>query len=82
MYDPRECTLPDVGIVNIKDSETGRTGWVNTSSSRMRGEYEQWFRDAQVSRERLLNRYNVDNVSIATCDDYVKGLLKLFRSAK
>ena len=82
VFDPRECTIPDIGIVNIKDSETGRAQWVNTSSERTRSSYEQWFRQAQVSRERLLNRYSVDNVSIATCDDYVTGLLKLFRTTK
>lgn len=36
VYDPRERTIPDVGLVNVKDSETGRTAWVNTSSAKVR----------------------------------------------
>lgn len=37
IYDPRERVVPDVGLVNVKDSETGESAWVNTSSARARG---------------------------------------------
>lgn len=79
VYDPRERNIPDIGLVNIKDSETGRTAWVNTSDRKMRLAYEEWFRNMEQSSSRLFMKYNVDKVSIAVDDDYVKGLMALFK---
>lgn len=78
VYDRRERTLPPVGIVHIRDVESGEEGWVNTSSPRMRRRYATWQEDTERERRRLLNRYQVDSVSIATDEDYVKGLMALF----
>ncbi len=80
VYDPTEKSLPDVGLVNIKDSETGRTAWVNTSSGRMRREYEQWFAGLRERENRLLMKYNIDRVSVGVNEDYVLALQKLFQS--
>ena len=80
VYDPRERTIPDMGMVNIKDSETGRTAWVNTSDRRMRRAYEDWFRNVENISSRLCLKYNIDKVSIALNDDYVKGLMSLFKN--
>jgi len=79
VYDPRERTIPDVGLVHVKDSETGRDAWVNTSSAKMRDRYEKWFSDAVDLSSRLFVKYHVDNVSIATNQDYVKGLMTFFQ---
>jgi uncharacterized protein (DUF58 family) len=78
VYDPRERVLPDVGLVHVKDSETGRAAWVNTSSRGTRAAYEKWFRTASESASRLFNRYQVDSVDTATGEDYVKNLIALF----
>ena len=80
VYDPRERCIPDVGLVNIKDSETGRTAWVNTSDKKMRLAYEEWFRNVGQTSSRLFMKYNVDKVSIAVDEDYVKGLMTLFKN--
>ena len=80
VYDPRERSIPDIGLVNIKDSETGRTAWVNTSDRKMRLAYEEWFRNLEQTSSRLFMKYNVDKVSIAVDDDYVKGLMTLFKN--
>ncbi len=80
VYDPRERNIPDVGLVNVKDSETGRTAWVNTSDRKVRLAYEEWFRNVEQSSSRLFMKYNVDKVSIALDDDYVKGLMSLFKN--
>jgi len=79
VYDPREETIPSVGIVHVKDSETGESGWINTSSRRVRDSYAGWFRNIAEAQKHLFNRYQVDSVSIATGDDYVRGLLSLFQ---
>ena len=78
VYDPRERTIPDVGLVHVKDSESGRGAWINTSSRATRAAYEQWFRTASESAVRLFNRYQVDSVDTATDQDYVKNLIALF----
>ncbi len=78
VYDPRERTIPDVGLVHVKDSETGKGAWVNTSSRSTRAAYEQWFRTASESAAKLFNRYQVDSVDTATDEDYVKNLIALF----
>jgi len=80
VYDPRERSLPSVGLIHIKDSETGDTGWVNTSSRKVRAAYEEWFRNVESSADRLFMKYNVDKVSIALGEDYVKGLITLFKN--
>ena len=78
VYDPRERTIPDVGLVHVKDSETGKGAWVNTSSRSTRAAYEQWFRTASESAAKLFNRYQVDSMDTATDEDYVKNLIALF----
>ena len=78
VYDPRERTLPDVGLVHIKDSESGEAAWVNTGSKAVREEYARWQEQVSEREKALLSRYRVDSVSIATNEDYVKGLMGLF----
>ena len=78
VFDPRERSLAPVGLINVKDSETGRSAWVNTDSSATRRAYSQWFSDLARSEEQLFNRYKVDHVDISTDSDYVKGLMALF----
>ena len=80
VYDPRERSIPDIGLVNIKDSETGESAWVNTSDRKMRLAYEEWFRNVEESSKKLFMKYNVDKVSIAVDEDYVKGLMALFKN--
>ena len=78
VHDPREQSLPDVGLVNVRDLETGSGSWINTSSSRVRNAYAAWYRDVAAKEKSIFNRYKVDSVDIATNDDYVKGLMTLF----
>ena len=80
VYDPRERSIPDIGLVHVKDSETGKGAWVDTSDRRVRTAYEDWFRNVGQTSSRLFMKYNVDKVSIALDDDYVKGLMTLFKN--
>ena len=66
IYDPRERVVPDVGLVNVKDSETGESAWVNTSSRKMREAYAQATRNADDKALKLLRRYQIDSVDIST----------------
>lgn len=78
VYDRRERSIPDVGLVHVKDSETLKDAWIDTSSKRVRQAYMRWFSDMSESASRLFLKYKVDNVSIATDEDYVKGLMTFF----
>ena len=80
VYDPRDRSIPDIGLIHIKDSETGQAAWVNTSDKKMRKAYEDWFRTLEQTADRLFMKYKVDKVSIALNDDYVRGLMTLFKN--
>ena len=78
VHDPRERTLPSVGLVHVKDSESGEDAWINTDSRRVRESYAKWFGAVAAAQTQLFNRYKIDNVDIATDADYVKALMALF----
>ena len=80
VHDPRERELPDVGLVHVKDSETMASCWINTSSEKMRTAYEKWFANLSSASSKLFLKYKVDNVSISTDSDYVKGLMAFFQT--
>ena len=78
VHDPVDYALPDVGLVHIKDSESGRTAWVDTSLPSVRRSYSEWVRRLRDNERHLFNLYNVGSVDISTDDDYVKSLMALF----
>lgn len=78
VYDPLERDIPNVGLVNIKDSETGRTAWVDTGSRKVREAYGAWFASLRANEDKLLSKYNIDRVKVAVDEDYVKALMMLF----
>jgi uncharacterized protein (DUF58 family) len=79
IYDVRETELPDVGLIKMKDAETGALTWVDTGNVQVRNSY----RNLQQKRIDDLNdlfvRAGVDQVSIASHEDYVKPLMRLFK---
>ena len=78
VYDPLEREIPNVGLVNIKDSETGKTAWVDTGSRKVREAYGAWFASLRANEDKLLSKYNIDRVKVAVDEDYVKALMMLF----
>ena len=78
VFDARERTIPDIGLVNVKDSETGETAWINTSSSKVREAYAKAAQDADMKATKLMRQYQIDSVDISTGSDYVKGLMAFF----
>jgi len=80
IYDQRERVIPDVGLVRIRDAETGEELWVDTSSKAVREHYNNWSKGVFAQARTLFNKFKVDSVSISTSDDYVKGLISLFKS--
>lgn len=80
IYDPKERAIPDVGLVRVRDAETGQESWVDTSSRAVREYYDRWSVNALVQARQLFNKFRVDSVSIGTDQDYVRGLISLFKS--
>ncbi|MFC2324591.1 MAG: DUF58 domain-containing protein [Bacteroides sp.] len=79
VYDPREETLPDVGLIRLGDAETGDVRWIDSSSQRVREAYAELAEQRQVALQKLFSRARVDWVSVATTEDYVYPLIKLFK---
>ena len=78
VYDRRETELPAVGLMKIKDAETGRERWIDSSSRSVREAYEKWWMQRQAKMNDSFKKCRVDSVSIRTEDDYVKALIALF----
>ena len=78
VYDRRETELPAVGLMKIKDAETGQERWIDSSSTRVRAAYKEWWDRRQAAMSDSFKKCRVDSVSIRTEDDYVKALIALF----
>ncbi|MBR2025642.1 MAG: DUF58 domain-containing protein [Alistipes sp.] len=77
--DPRERVMPDVGIVELQDAETGRKVWVDTASRAVRDHYEKSQAEREDRTRELLLHNRIDVAEISTDADYVAELIKLFR---
>jgi uncharacterized protein (DUF58 family) len=78
VYDRRMRDLPDVGLIKVRDAETGHEQYVDTSSRRLREAHHRYWMSREVKLQEIFNKSNVDNISVATHEDYVKSLLTLF----
>ncbi|MGL4229439.1 MAG: DUF58 domain-containing protein [Tannerellaceae bacterium] len=78
VYDKRETELPSVGLMKVKDAETGNERWIDTSSERVREAYKNWWYDRQNVMNDAFKKSRVDSVSVETDEDYVKALMTLF----
>jgi uncharacterized protein (DUF58 family) len=79
VYDIRARELPDVGLMRVVDAETGHEQYIDTSSRSLRQAHERYWLTRQKQLRDTMTRSNVDLVSIATNEDYVKSLLMLFK---
>ncbi len=78
VYDRRETELPAIGLMKVKDAETAREQWIDTSSARVRAAYRDWWQKRQAEMDDTFKKCRVDSVSVRTEDDYVKALIALF----
>jgi len=77
--DPRETELPDVGIIQLQDAETGKEFFVDTSSALVRNEYEERAAALFAERKKLFQSINVDHLDIRTDIPYTRELFRFFR---
>lgn len=79
IYDERETELPSIGMLKLKDAETGEYVWVDSSSRKTRQVYSKWWNDHAQKADVMFKRCRVDYVAVNTNEDYVKSLMTLFR---
>ena len=79
IYDAHEAQMPAIGLVQFRDAETGQTLWVDTSSTKVRNQYEQHWNGVQRKLDETFRRSGIDNTFIRTDEDYVKPMMKLFK---
>lgn len=79
VYDQRAKILPDIGLMKVRDAETGHEMFIDTSSKKLRLAHTRYFMERQNFLQQTFTKSNVDWTSIATSDDYVKALLMLFK---
>jgi uncharacterized protein (DUF58 family) len=77
--DPRERELPDVGLVELEEAETGERYVVDTSDARLRKTFADTAAAARIARDRWLHGANVDAIMVTTDRPYTEALLRFFR---
>ena len=79
IYDHRDAELPNVGLLKVRDPETGARVWTDTSLASVRNAYAQAWRDQQDALEAIYTKTGIHNISLRTDEDYVKALMRLFK---
>ncbi len=79
IFDERETELPKIGLIKVKNAETGKYTWVDTSNNKIRKNYNKWFRDIDKNLSDFFTRSGIDAVNISTGHDYIKPLIQLFK---
>ena len=79
VYDRRDAEMPDVGLIRMRDMETGRDMWVDSGAAKVRKAYAKVWYERQQKLASCTQRSGVDMASVTTDEDFVKALLGLFR---
>jgi len=77
--DKRENELPAIGIIKVRDAETGELMWIDTNSASLRKSYNATARKYEDELKKLFSKSGVDNTSINTAESYIKPLMNLFK---
>ena len=79
LIDPREMNLPKLGIIPLRDQESGRTVWVNTASAKFRDQVGNRYAHTRSHLEETCRRYGANYLAVNTQEDYVPDLIRLFK---
>jgi hypothetical protein len=79
IFDERETLLPDVGLIQLKDAETGELFWVDSSDKKVRSNYTKWWMKKDNELTSLFAKNGVDTVKIRTDESYVQPLMRMFK---
>jgi uncharacterized protein (DUF58 family) len=79
LYDKHEEVFPNLGLIPVKDEETGELMWVNTADEKVRHAFGAVARERNAKLADTFKRSGVDFTSIGTHESYVKPLMTLFK---
>ncbi len=79
IYDRREAELPNVGMIRMRDAETGKLVWVDSARKQVRTFYNDSWQKRNKETDELLNKHGIDYAYLATHEDYVQPLMQLFK---
>lgn len=82
VYDKMDMQLPDIGLIQMEDAETGKSTWVDSSSALVRYNYQQHFLQQSELAKKNFRKAGADLLHIRTDDDYVKILQQFFLKRK
>ena len=77
--DPRETELPDAGLIEMEDPETGERALVDTSSARVRRTFRERAEAQREKRLRMFRRLGIDSIPLSTDRPYVEPIERFFR---
>jgi uncharacterized protein (DUF58 family) len=77
--DPREETLPDSGIIKLRDAETDEDRWIDTGSAVVRKEFARYWQARRAERKQMFRRSKVDKIPILIDRPYIKPIVDFFR---
>jgi len=78
--DPRELNVPNAGLVELSDAETGEQILVDTASAAARKKFNTTARARHLEQKELLARLNIDQIDVHTDRDYMRDLISFFHS--
>lgn len=78
VYDRRLAELPKVGLMKMRDAESGEEMYIDTSSAKVQKAQKEWWSAQKERLDAMLRKSRVDSVSVRTDQDYVKALMQLF----
>lgn len=79
LTDPRELELPDVGLIDLEDAESGDRVLIDSSDPAVRRRYHEQAVEQRALRDRMLGSLNVDHVAVSTDRSYIEPLIAFFR---
>jgi len=77
--DPREIRMPNVGLIELEDAETGEIIVIDTGSRAVRSQYEALGTSRQGDLQKLFRSIDVDHLEILNDRDYVMELVRFFK---
>lgn len=78
VYDPHEAELPIVGLLRVRDAETGEVRMIDSSSKSVRKQYRDYWQELSGKLRETFSKYNIGYASVSTSEDYVPRLQRLF----
>jgi uncharacterized protein (DUF58 family) len=79
IFDRREREIPNIGLVQLLDAESGQKRWIDTSNANVRKDYNRWWNELSEELKNTFSKNGIDHVSMETGHDYVRKLINLFK---